>query len=269
MIQKFFKYLKEDNEAYINDNWFNVKSKYDLKRHNDELLFVDIDTLLKIHSEDQPNYDILKKENQIGNRVEKAKEFIKNYINDDRIIIPKTGKRTNIKVRFEPSIVYIFNDKLSFEDGRHRVLAAKEMGLKKVAIEISKDQIDLFKALISKNKKRSMSQNPNWIKPGYGFKVKELKNKIVKVSSKEETKKDEVMSPIYPNMTEKDADNIYFEIQKYIKEFPEEEKLQIIKDEFESGINKAAGIKYWYKKLYDVFNKRESLKYIKGYKSFK
>ena len=265
-MKKFFRYINENSESYISDNWFSNKSKYDLRRSNDILLFVDIDKLLEIHSKDQPNYDVLKKENQIGNRIEKAKQFIENYIHDDRFISPKTGERTNTKVRFEPSIVYINDNKLSFEDGRHRVLAAKEMGLKKVAIEIRKDQLDLFKEL--ENKKRSMKQDSNWIKPGYGFRVKELKNKIVKISNNSEPK-EERMSPIYPNMTEKDANNIYFEIQNYIKEFPNEEDLQIIKTDFESGENKAVGIKYWYKRLYNVFNKKESMKYIKGYNNFK
>ena len=104
-----------------------------------EVIFVPIDALLKKHATDQPSYDIQKEDNRIKGRVEKAKEFIKNYIKDQRAINPRTGERTNAKVSFEPSVVDIdANGKISFEDGRHRVLAAKEFGLKEVPIEVPK-----------------------------------------------------------------------------------------------------------------------------------
>ena len=265
--------ILNENKSYLSDNWFSDISKYDLRRSNDILIFVDVDKLLKKHSEDQPNFDIIKKENQIGNRLEKDKEFIKNYKNDDRFINQKTGERTNYKVRFEPSVVSINNDKLSFEDGRHRVLAAKEMGLKKVAIEIQKNQIELFKEWLddsNENINENMEKgNTIYRDNNIGVTIKDLKNKLVRLSDlDQESNSDKKMSPIYPNMTEKDADSIYFEIQNYIKEYPNEEGLKKVKDEFESGSNKAAGLKYWYKKIYDVFNTRESLKHLKSYKNY-
>jgi hypothetical protein len=104
-----------------------------------EIVFVPIDALLEKQAADQPSYDIQKEENRIKGRVEKAKEFLKNYLKDQRAINPKTGKRTNAKVSFEPSIVDVdANGKISFEDGRHRVLAAKELGLTEVPIEVPK-----------------------------------------------------------------------------------------------------------------------------------
>ena len=265
--------ILNENKSYLSDNWFSDISKYDLRRSNDILIFVDVDKLLKKHSEDQPNFDIIKKENQIGNRLEKDKEFIKNYKNDDRFINPKTGERTNYKVRFEPSVVSINDSKLSFEDGRHRVLAAKEMGLKKVAIEIQKNQIELFKEWLddsNENINENMEKgNTIYRDNNIGVTIKDLKNKLVRLSDlDQESNSDKKMSPIYPNMTEKDADSIYFEIQNYIKEYPNEEGLKKVKDEFESGSNKAAGLKYWYKKIYDVFNTRESLKHLKSYKNY-
>lgn len=106
-----------------------------------EIIFVPVDALLQKHAADQPSYDIQKSENRIKGRVEKAKEFIKNYIKDQRAINPKTGERMNTKVSFEPSVVDIdANGKISFEDGRHRVLAAKEMGLTEVPIEVPKEK---------------------------------------------------------------------------------------------------------------------------------
>lgn len=104
-----------------------------------EVIFVPIDALLEKQAADQPSYDIQKEDNRIKGRVEKAKEFLKNYLKDQRAINPKTGKRTNAKVSFEPSVVDIDADgKISFEDGRHRVLAAKELGLTEVPIEVPK-----------------------------------------------------------------------------------------------------------------------------------
>jgi hypothetical protein len=104
-----------------------------------EVIFVPIDALLEKQAADQPSYDIQKEGNRIKGRVEKAKQFLKNYLKDQRAINPKTGKRTNAKVSFEPSVVDIDADgKISFEDGRHRVLAAKELGLTEVPIEVPK-----------------------------------------------------------------------------------------------------------------------------------
>jgi hypothetical protein len=175
-MKKLFDFLSENSEN-LSENWFSDESKYDLRHKNDILIFVDVNKLLDRHLEDDPNFSILKKENQIGNRVEKAKEFIKNYIHNDRVINPKTGERTKYEIRFEPSIVDIYNNKLSFEDGRHRVLAAKEMGLKEVAIEIRKDKLGLFQELINKNNKESMqqdkSENLRHIKGFKNFKINE------------------------------------------------------------------------------------------------
>jgi hypothetical protein len=109
-----------------------------------KLLFLDADKLLKRHSIDNPSFDITVKENQIGNRVQKAKDYISDYLLDNRWINRKTNERTNTKVTFEPSIVGIYNGKLGFEDGRHRVLAAKELGFKKVAVEVPKEQVAEF-----------------------------------------------------------------------------------------------------------------------------
>lgn len=116
-----------------------------------EIVFVPVDALLEKHAKDQPSYDITKPENRIKGRVEKAKEFIKNYIKDQRAINPKTGERMKSKVSFEPSVVDIdANGKISFEDGRHRVLAAKELGLTEVPIEVSKENAKAVESLLSK-----------------------------------------------------------------------------------------------------------------------
>lgn len=116
-----------------------------------EIVFVSPDVLLEQHAKDQPSYDIQKPENRIKGRVEKAKEFIKNYIKDQRSINPRTGERMNTKVSFEPSVITIGDDgRIGFEDGRHRVLAAKELGLKEVPIEVPKNQVEKIKELLGK-----------------------------------------------------------------------------------------------------------------------
>ena len=84
---------------------------------------------------------------------------MKNYLKDQRAINPKTGKRTNAKVSFEPSVIDIDADgKISFEDGRHRVLAAKELGLTEVPIEVPKGK---GKAIQESLKQQQTNDNKN------------------------------------------------------------------------------------------------------------
>jgi len=111
-----------------------------------EVVFVDPSKVLDRLTKDDPDYDVQNKKNQIGSRVQKAKDFILNYAKDKRWINPKTGVRSETtKAEFEPSIAQINNGKISFEDGRHRILAAKELGIGKVAIEVPKGQANQFK----------------------------------------------------------------------------------------------------------------------------
>jgi len=118
---KAFQETKDVQSLYSEHKW-------DLRNsEKNVLMFVDVDRLLQVHSQDQPSYDILKKENQIGNRVVQAEDFLKKNLHTD--------------ISFLPSSVYVENGKISFEDGRHRVLAAKNLGIKKVAIEVSKEQV--------------------------------------------------------------------------------------------------------------------------------
>ncbi len=131
----------------INENGVSLSHlNYSLRYPNkDVLVFVPVDKLLSRHEIDDPDYAITNKNNQIGNRVERAKEFLQNYVDDIRWINPQTGVRNDkYNVIFEPSIAYFYNNKLKFSDGRHRILAAKELGYDKVALEIPQEQLDLF-----------------------------------------------------------------------------------------------------------------------------
>lgn len=123
-----------------------TKVEYELRYPKDnEVVFVDPSMVLNRLAKDEPDYDVQNKKNQIGSRVQKAKDFIKNYANDARWINMRTGERSeSLKAKFAPSIAQINNGKISFEDGRHRILAAKEMGIEKVAIEVPKGQVEQF-----------------------------------------------------------------------------------------------------------------------------
>lgn len=123
-----------------------LDKKYTPRYDNNKIIFLDPDKLLTQHTIDDPDFAIINKKNQIGNRVEKAKEFLLKYLHDDSWEHPVSKKRSpSTKVTFEPSIAHIYDDKLSFTDGRHRILAAKELGLKLVPVEVPKDQVELFK----------------------------------------------------------------------------------------------------------------------------
>jgi hypothetical protein len=114
-------------------NLRNVKYKLRYPRQ-DKIIFVDPEKLLDRLTHDEPDYDIRIPKNQIGSRLQRAKEFIQKYWNDPKEI-------------FEPSLVEIgipFNNKISFGDGRHRVLAAFELGIPEIGIEIPRKQEHLF-----------------------------------------------------------------------------------------------------------------------------
>ncbi|MEN6621540.1 MAG: hypothetical protein ABFD50_08340, partial [Smithella sp.] len=123
---------------------------YDANKN--EIVFVDTDKILEKHAQDQPDYDITKKKNQIGNRVGNAEKYLSDYATgDNRLLNPKTGNRTNNKATFSPSIVQFNGDKISFQDGRHRILSAKNMGFKTVAVEVPKGQAQRFKDELGAN----------------------------------------------------------------------------------------------------------------------
>jgi hypothetical protein len=144
-----------------------------------KLVFLNADKLLKRHTKDNPSMDITIKENQIGNRVSDSKEYIANYLNDSRFINPRTKERGKSKVTFEPSIASLNDGKLSFVDGRHRILAAKEMGFEMVAVEVPKNQVSEFKKEFREGGevtdcKEYIMQNKSLFANGYFFDMHKL-----------------------------------------------------------------------------------------------
>lgn len=125
-------------------------SKYKLRYPKDNvLIIVNINKLLARHKHDEPDYAFDSKEtSDYPGRVDRAKEYWTNYANDPRPISPKDGTRNDWgDMTFEAPYVSIYNGKLGFSDGRHRVIAMKELGYDDIVIEVPKDQIHQFMEL--------------------------------------------------------------------------------------------------------------------------
>lgn len=110
------------------------------------LVYVSPSKILARHGQDAPDFDVRDKKNQIGNRVERAKNFIRTYAEDQTPVNPATGERLSKlgTITFEPSIASLTRGKVGFTDGRHRILAAQELGLAAVPLEVPKDQAPYF-----------------------------------------------------------------------------------------------------------------------------
>ena len=70
-----------------------------------------------------------------------------NYAEDQRWIHPIKGRIGRPDIKFEPSIIGIYDGKLGFTDGRHRLIAMQELGYKYAIFEIPKNQLNLFNDL--------------------------------------------------------------------------------------------------------------------------
>lgn len=144
--------------------------EYKLRYPKDNVLvFVDPSKVLDRLSKDDPEFDVQNPKNQIGSRVQKAKDYILNYAKDNRWINPKNGSRSDYsKATFEPSIVAINNGKIGFEDGRHRILAAKELGISSIGIEVPKAQAEQFKKEFNTQTKNNKNETGNEIQSPTG-----------------------------------------------------------------------------------------------------
>lgn len=131
--------------------------KYKLRHKNDKIIFVNPTILLD--KLEKTSYGVRQPSKQICNRVQQAKEFIlKNWDNPRAKIIPM----------FEPSIVGIYGDPkmeyISFEDGRHRILAAEELGILEVAIEIPRKQEPKFEYMkVKPTNENILNESPDVI----------------------------------------------------------------------------------------------------------
>ena len=152
----------------LNIDWSTKEIKPRMK--NTTVLFLSPEKIYDRMATDSPDFDIRNNPSlRISDRLEKAKEFLLKYGEDSSIGpewedyiwdeekkdwvwgIDKTKKREQMK--FEPTIVYLdpYNKNpdgepnVNISDGRHRLLAALELGLKEFPIEVYPQDEEYFK----------------------------------------------------------------------------------------------------------------------------
>ena len=142
-IGQLLGYKQSDIDAYVQKNYgqkpnqireifqnFIDKSNYIKRNKNSALIKLPIDAVLK--NQHMPeDYLVQRGKNEIGNRIDKAKLFLQ--ANPEKL---------------EPSAIGITNGKISFQDGRHRLIAAKELGATDAYFEIDKRQLPELKKIM-------------------------------------------------------------------------------------------------------------------------
>lgn len=174
------------------------------RREGNVVVYVSPDKVLAAHAKENPKWAITNKENQIGNRVEKAKQYLSDFLTDRRPIDPKTGERIEgEEMPFEASMAMRLPSgkgyQLHFEDGRHRILAAKEMGIREVPIEVPASQAAQFEEL-------------------YGDHATEMKGK--EVVKRKATERQNIAEAIRHHSFEKEAFSAHFqkdELKRYLR----------------------------------------------------
>jgi hypothetical protein len=126
------------------------KERYVMVRPgSNALVLVDIDKFLSRLKKDDPYFyigaDTKIKTSQ--ERIKKSMEYITNYAENPKMFHPKTGERWNYDIMFEPTEASIYENKLGVTNGRHRMVALKNLGFTHAYIEVPKEQKDLFNDL--------------------------------------------------------------------------------------------------------------------------
>ena len=117
--------------------------------NEDALVLINIDKFLNRLKNDDPDFYIDSDTNVASSqaRIKKSMDYITNYGDDPRMLHPKTGERWHYEVMLEPTEVSIYNGKLGVRNGRHRMVALKNLGYTHAYIEVPQDQKDLFSSL--------------------------------------------------------------------------------------------------------------------------
>ncbi|MGA1049076.1 MAG: hypothetical protein ACO3UU_13795, partial [Minisyncoccia bacterium] len=94
----------------------------------------------KVKTTDSPDFDIKNNPNlRISNRLEKAKEYLLNHDEQEMKFVPT-------QVYLDPYRKNLDGEPcVCIEDGRHRLLAALELGLKEFPIEVYPRDEEYFK----------------------------------------------------------------------------------------------------------------------------
>lgn len=130
---------------------FIPKDRYVMVYPNtDTLVLVNINKFLDRVKVDDPDFYIGTdtKVASSQERIKKSMDYITNYSDDSRMLHPKTGQRWDYEIMFEPTEAGIHNGKLGIRNGRHRMIALKNLGYTHAFIEVPQDQKDLFNSLV-------------------------------------------------------------------------------------------------------------------------
>lgn len=126
------------------------KERYVMVRPNSNVLvLVNIDKFLSRLKKDDP-YFYIDPETKIKSsqeRIKKSMEYVSNYADNPKILHPKTGERWTYDVMLEPTEASITDNKLGVVNGRHRMIALKNLGYTHGFIEVPKEQESLFNSL--------------------------------------------------------------------------------------------------------------------------
>lgn len=126
------------------------KERYVMVRPGFNILtLVNIDKFLSRLKNDDP-YFYIGSDTKIKTsqeRIKKSMEYITNYSENPKMFHPKTGERWNYDVMFEPTEASMFENKLGVVNGRHRMVALKNLGYTHAYIEVPKEQENQFKTL--------------------------------------------------------------------------------------------------------------------------
>jgi hypothetical protein len=103
-----------------------------------EILYLSPKKILERVGEDMPDFDIRKQDVRIGDRLGKAKEFLRNVIENPEY---NTVEATNVYLEWwtwgmNGERIEFDEPKMGISDGRHRLLAAYELGIDSFPIEI-------------------------------------------------------------------------------------------------------------------------------------
>jgi hypothetical protein len=115
----------------------------------DTLVMVNINKFLDRVKKDDPDFYVGTdtKVASSQERIKKSMDYITNYSNDSRMLHPKTGQRWDYEVMFEPTEASIYDGKIGIRNGRHRMVALKNLGYTHAFIEVPQDQKNLFSSL--------------------------------------------------------------------------------------------------------------------------
>ena len=135
-LKKFMKYIPKERYVMVRPG-------------SNVLVLVSVDKFLTRLKKDDPDFyigsDTKIKSSQ--ERIKKSMDYITNYADNPKMFHPKTGERWDYDVMFEPTESTIYKNKLGVSNGRHRMVALKNLGYTHAYVEVPKEQENLFKLL--------------------------------------------------------------------------------------------------------------------------